>query len=179
MSDILKHVHKTAESLATVELTPPHPPRETTPEYAKAHHFLVHEKKAPCEVCGVTIDTLSDPARNPFGAIQIETHHWPIERSLAAACDPMKVHRDFPQVYDQASLMTFVDSPANLKVLCDIHHRSVERGIHHLLMQDWAVLPYLLDGYDVAATPEDAVALEAKDEQIVSHSAGKIGALNT
>jgi hypothetical protein len=165
----LSSVHETMEGVASVEMTPPHPPRVETPEYARAHHFLVYVKRAGCEVCGVTIDRIPDPGGNAFGASAIETHHYPIERSLADACDPVKVHADFPQVYDGATLMQFVDSPANLKVLCDIHHRSLEHGIHHLLPADFAVQRYLLDGYVVAATVKDAPAVLAADTQIEAH----------
>lgn len=176
MSDELKRVHETTESVATLEMTPPHPPRETTPQYAKAHHFLIYEKKAPCRSCRVTIDTLGDPAVNLYGATQMESHHYPIERSLMDACDPRKVHEDYPQVYDQASLAMFVDSPANLVVLCDVCHRSPERGIHHLLTQDYAIQRYLRDGYQVAARVQDAVTVEAKDEQIEAAAGMEAGA---
>lgn len=168
MSDTLEHVHETTEPVATIEMTPPHPPREDTPEYQRAHHFLVYEKQEGCKVCGVKVGDLAvmDPAANPFEAKAIETHHYPIERSLVDACDPKKVHHDFPQVYDHATLMQFVDSPANLLVLCDVHHRSVEHGIHHLLPADFAVQPYLLDGYVVAAVAKDAAQVEAADQKV-------------
>jgi hypothetical protein len=167
MTDALAHVHETLESVATVEMTPPHPPRTETPEYRRAHSFLINRKNAPCHICGVTKRTLKNAAKNPYGATQMETHHYPIERSLVDACDPAKVHRDFPQVYDRASLLAFVDSPANLLVLCDQCHRSPERGIHHLLTQDWIVQRYLVTGYQVAATARDAAAVLARDEHLV------------
>lgn len=166
-SATLSRVHETVEAVASVELTPPHPPRVETPEYAKAHKFLVSTMDKPCLRCGVTRRTLKNPKKNPYEATAIETHHYPIERSLMDACDPWKVHLDFPQVYDRASLAAFVDSPANLIVLCDVHHRSVEHGIHHQLVQDWAVAPYLLDGYIIAASPKDAATALASDEAIV------------
>ena len=166
-SPTLAHVHVTHDAVAALEETPPHPPREETPEYARAHHFLVYTKNSPCEICGVTRRTLGNPKRNPFGATAIETHHWPIERSLMDACDPRRVHRDFPQVYDRATLAAFVDSPANLKVLCSACHRSPEHGIHHLLSQDWVIQKYLYPGYRVAASRKDAAAAQSADEQIM------------
>ena len=166
-SPTLAHVHVTHDAVAALEETPPHPPREETPEYARAHHFLVYTKNSPCEICGVTRRTLGNPKRNPFGATAIETHHWPIERSLMDACDPRRVHKDFPQVYDMATLAAFVDSPANLIVLCDYHHRSAEAGIHHLLTQDFAVMKYLRAGYRVAARASDAQTALATDERIM------------
>lgn len=166
MSDTLSHVHETHEEVASIEMTPPHPPREETPEYRKAHHFLIREKQSPCVVCGVSIVTLADPTINLLGSKDMETHHYPIERSLMDACDPVKVHKDFPVVYDKASLALFVDSPANLLVLCDICHRSPERGIHHLLTQDFAVQKYLYTGYIVAGRVQDAQQILAHDEQV-------------
>lgn len=175
-SDTLKHVHETFEQVATVELSPPHPPREDTPQYEKTHKLLVFEKDTPCKVCKVRHSDLMDPLRagdpavNRDGAKALETHHYPVERSLIDAVDWRKVHNDFPAVYDQASLEMWVDSPENMLVLCDVHHRNPEKGIHHLLTQDFAVQPYLLDGYVVAATVKDAAKDEAIDEQIEQQS---------
>lgn len=166
MTDELTHVHVTVEGVASHEFTPPHPPRVETPAYHKAHHFLIYEKKAPCASCGINIDTLTNTTINVLGSTQMETHHYPIERSLVDACDPLKVHRDFPVVYDTATLMVFVDSPANLIVLCDICHRSTARGIHHLLTQDWIIQRYLYTGYIVAGDAASTAASIAVDEHI-------------
>lgn len=167
----INQVHVTTEGVANREMTPPHPPRVATPEYAKAHDFLINQQNRPCLVCGVRKSTLDDTALNPFGATQLESHHYPIERSLADACDPVKVHQQFPQVYDATSLMTFVDSPANLLVLCNICHRSPDLGIHHLLVADWAIRPFLRTGYQVTATDADAATVEARDAALMPVSA--------
>ena len=167
MSETLNHVHETTESAALIEMTPPHPPRVETPEYKKAHDFLIHQKKAPCVCCGVNIDTLSDPKINLLGSKQLESHHYPIERSLVDACDPVRVHKDFPGVYDRATLEAFVDSPLNLIVVCDLCHRSPERGIHHLLTQDWIIQKYTYAGYQVVGRAADAAAILARDEAIM------------
>jgi hypothetical protein len=151
----LAYVHATPAQVAVFELTPPHPPRVETAEYKAAHHRLTVERDLPCTVCGVRRSTLGDPIQNKFNATVMETHHWPVERSLADACDPGKVGVHYPEVTDHDSLMAFVDSERNLMVLCDIHHRSLEQGIHHLLCQDFAVLPFLYDGYQIVASAKD------------------------
>ncbi len=168
----LQQVHITAEEVASQEMSPPHPPRVDTPEYRKSHTHLVETLDSPCVVCGVRRSTLGDPAQNPFGARAMETHHYPVERSLVDACDPTRVGRVFPQVIDQATLQAFVDSPANLLVLCDIHHRDPELGIHHLLTQDWVIQPFLLEGYRVAARAEDSAEREREDAVIVDREGG-------
>ena len=165
-SSKLSQVHITPVAIATIELTPPHAPREDTPEYRQSHHHLTIVLDMPCQICGVRNSTLKDPVQNPFGATALESHHYPIERSLVDACDPVKVGRKFPQVTDRASLNMFVDSEANLIVLCDVHHRSIQFGIHHLSTQDFFIQPFLIDGYRVVATQQDVAQLQAEDEKI-------------
>lgn len=166
-TETLSHVHATVGGVATIEMTPPHPPREETPEYAQAHHHLTRVLDAPCALCGVRNSTLKDPKENPFGATAIETHHYPIERSLVGACDPKKVGMVFPQVKDRATLEAFVDSEHNLMVLCDIHHRHPLHGIHHLTPQDFFVQPFLLKGYEVVVTKEEEAKAMLMDEHLV------------
>lgn len=166
-TEILSRVHATSEGVASVEMTPPHPPREETPEYARSHHHLVFTLDTPCAMCGVRHSTLEDSKENPFGAKALETHHYPIERSLLDACDPAKIGVVFPQVKDQETLEAFVDSEHNLMVLCDIHHRHPLHGIHHLTPQDFFVQPFLWEGYQVVATEEDEAKVLAFDEKLI------------
>jgi hypothetical protein len=171
-STTLLGVHETIEGLANIEMSPPHLPREDTPEYQQTHKLLVFDKDTPCKVCGVRHSDLQDPVRradpkiNPFKATAQESHHYPVERSLLDAVDWRKIHNDYPAVYSQASLVMWVDSPENMLILCDQHHRSLSRGIHHLPTQDFIIQQYLLDGYIIAATQKDAAAALAVDEQI-------------
>lgn len=78
---------------------PPHPPRRPTPLYTKSHHDMVVTEDLPCLVCGVRNSDLADPVRradpaiNPVGATQIETHHRMIEDSLIGAIDVGKWNR--------------------------------------------------------------------------------------
>jgi hypothetical protein len=167
MSNNIDHVHETTLAVETVELTPPHAERRETETYRKSHHFLVVERDSPCLVCGVRNSTLSDPAKNPFSAKALESHHYPVEWSLAHACDPRKVHEKFPQVIDRATLEAFIDSPPNLLILCDLHHRSMQSGIHHLLAQDFAILPFLIDGYIVVSDKTNATQAETHDAEVL------------
>jgi hypothetical protein len=163
----IKDVHMTQENLTALALTPPHPPREDSPIYRRAHALLIIELDSPCEICGVRHSTLQDPARNPYGATALETHHYPIEWSLANACDWRKVRKLSVFIKDQASFLAWIDSPSNLMVLCDIHHRSLLLGIHHLSAQDFAILPYLFDGYKVTTSAEQAQANQQQDQNII------------
>ena len=149
------------------EFYPPHPARADTPEYNATHTLLVDTLDQPCHDCGVRKSTLGDPAQNPYNAKQIETHHFPIQREYADACDWQKVQKDFSQVTDQVSFDHFVDSPANMLVLCDVCHRSASRGIHHLITSDQMIKKYLIDGYILDDVKLNAVNDLAKDNALV------------
>jgi hypothetical protein len=169
----LEHVHATTVEVAQIEMTPPHPPREQTPIYMRTHHHLVFTLDTPCAICGVRNSTLQDPRENLFHAQAIETHHYPIERSLLNACDPHKVHVIFPQVKDHASLEAFIDSEENIMVLCDIHHRHPHYGIHHILAQDFFVQPFVFGGYEVVADAQNAAKVMAANERVIKrHKTG-------
>jgi len=177
-SPILAHVHETHEGLSTIELTPPHLPREDTPKYRATHHRLVIVEDRPCFVCGVRHSDLQDATRrsdmaiNPRKATQQESHHWPIERSLFSAIDRQKLAVDYPTVLQFKTLIEWIDSEHNMLVLCDVCHRG-EQGIHHVAVQDWLAAKYAVCGPDdqpylFAATVKDAAADMAKDEQIIA-----------
>lgn len=172
---VIDEVHSTVVSVASVEMTPPHPPREETAAYTKAHHHLIYDLDSPCAMCGVRHSTLNNPKENPFGAKSLETHHYPIERSLAHACDPKKVGLVFPQVKDHESLEAFIDSADNLMVLCDVHHRHPLHGIHHLTPQDFFVQPFLWKGYQIVATEETAEKVGSANEKLISRIEKRLG----
>jgi hypothetical protein len=151
-TDVAAHAQADEETHGLVEFFPEHPPRADTAEYRATHRLLVRTLDGCCADCGVRTSTLGDPARNPYGAKQLETHHYPIQRELADAVDPAKVARDFPEVTDRRTLKLFIDSPRNMLVLCDVCHRSPTRGIHHISASMQAVKKYLLDGYVLADT---------------------------
>lgn len=111
--------------------------------------------------------TLGDPKQNLFGALDLETHHYPIERCLLDACDPKKIAVVFPQVKDRATLEDFIDSEANMMVLCDVHHRHPFFGIHHLVGPDFYVQPFLYGGYQIVSDLAHEAATMSLDEKIV------------
>lgn len=162
------------------EFFPPHPPREETPEYRKTHEHLCIVKDTPCFQCGVRLSDIKRggpgvvTVANPLGARDMETHHYPVQREYIDAVDYRKVAPFLSAHYgieatvnSQEDLIAFVDSELNMRVLCDICHRSPRHGIHHLLVNDWLIQPFLFDGYVLVGTKKDEAAALAKDEQIV------------
>lgn len=148
-----------------VEFIPPHPDRTYTETYKVTHHFLINVSDLPCEICGVKKSTLNNPSANKCGAKQMQTHHR-LQRELADALDWEKVAKDYAGINSREDFDKWVDSPHNMRVLCDVHHIS-DIGVHHSLVDDFEVRKYLLDNYvlnDKAANAEEDIA---KDNQIV------------
>ncbi len=152
-SDLISHTHAVERMLHEVAFYPPHDVRKESPAYSRVHHEMVRDKDLPCLACGVRQSTLNDPEKNPFGAVQMETHHHVIEWALANAIDPDKFNthvlpgllRKNPEKYTpmkdgmtRQQILDWVDHDKdNLWVLCDVHHRHVYVGIHAITFPIW------------------------------------------
>ena len=89
----LTQYHAVQRLLEERAFYPPHDKRKESPAYAKIHHQMTIVDDKRCLVCGVKHSTLSDENANPFGAVQMETHHRTIEWALANAIDPVKFNQ--------------------------------------------------------------------------------------
>lgn len=189
----LSRAHATHEAVSAVEVEPPHAPRTETPLYRATHKRLVITEDRPCYVCGVRRSDLLDKTRradltiNPYKAKAVESHHWPVERALAAAVDPELVAAAFPSVRQYKTFIEWVDSEYNMLVLCSACHRTADHAIHRALWQDVVATKFALRDvaghrYEFAATPADAATVEAADEALVTAGAAQgagIGAGDT
>lgn len=84
------HFHVVERMLDERAFYPAHDKRTESSAYAAVHHQMTVTDDKHCIVCGVQHSTLGDAGRNPFGAVQMETHHRTIEWALANAIDPAK-----------------------------------------------------------------------------------------
>lgn len=172
MSNVDK-IHEVSRMLHENVFYPPHSPRTESSEYAKIHKHLTHELDLPCLTCGVRNSTLNDPVANWAGAKDIETHHHIIEYSLANAIDlnkfnerivarlrvgqPEKYAKDFTE----QQMLDWIDhDPDNLWVLCDVHHRHLEVGIHSVTYPIWGPQDLIKDGFEY--TPTETVGTNTK-----------------
>lgn len=167
MTDVLNKTHLVKRMLQEAVMVPAHPPRVATAGYRAVHRRLIVELDLPCIACGVTHSTLTDPARNPADALQMETHHHVIEWSLINAIDLAKFnarivakHRHsqpekYAHDFTQSEMEAWIDhDPDNLWVLCDVHHRHSMVGIHSITYPIWGPQDLLIDGYEY--TPPEA-----------------------
>lgn len=160
----LAQYHAVQRLLEEKAFYPPHDKRIESPAYAKVHKQMTVTEDQPCLVCGVRHSTLSDRSKNPFGAVQMETHHHIIEWALANAIVPKSfnthvrpglarraadrkppidpIFKEFDPLYardmNAKEIRDWVDhSPDNLWVLCDVHHRHKFVGIHAITYPIW------------------------------------------
>ena len=167
-------------TLKEVALYPPHPPRQPTPLFIKNHKAMI-DNDVPCVGCGVKHSTLSAPAgspENPWGATQIESHHWIIEDSLADAIDLDYFNQHilpgvakntgnaakYAQPFTQDQMIAWIHGDAdNLICLCDLCHRHPYVGIHAITYPIWRARRAVKAGYDLtgyhAASPAEATQL--------------------
>jgi hypothetical protein len=188
--------HMVKRTIAEEVLYPPHAARTESAAYVAVHHDLVHVRKLPCMVCGVSVDTIHDPAHNPFGATALETHHHMVEWALSNAIDVEKFnvrivrmlharnHRD-PKYQDPSNpanarrftrqeMIDWIDhDPDNLWVLCDVHHRHRDVGIHMVTGPIWGAQDLLLQQYQLgvqAARARGAKAVDGEHPEELPHA---------
>jgi hypothetical protein len=150
---------------------PAHPPRTASALYTQTHHQLVAVEDRPCVVCGVRNSTLRTPA-NKVNAKALETHHALIEWAGANAIDWDKLAADHPDLrtlmqlagayhahllanggafdgaLDPSIVTAFVDSPDQMLVICDQHHRSSGKGVHMITGPIWELQRYERGDWD-------------------------------
>jgi hypothetical protein len=153
--DQLVTAHAVTRRLMETIAYPDHDPRTASAEYTRVHHHLIVELDEPCWICGVRRSTLDDPALNPHGATQLETHHFHLEWALANAADPARVLADFPEMgaADEEHLRAWLDSEGQMLILCDVHHRHGHYGIHSITHPAWVAQRLLRSGYDLVTGP--------------------------
>lgn len=121
----IKNEHNFHENLQVDIYYPDHTERATSNLFARTKHQLIDVQDLPCYICGSKVDR--------------EVHHYHIEWAFSDAADwnQMKlIHPDF----DWTTFKTaedFVDSPYNMMILCQLHHRGKNAGIHYLPYPIW------------------------------------------
>lgn len=149
-----EHLVKTADHY--VIHYPGHEPRKASTLYTHTHHGLCIERDTGCFICG---------ARHGAGVLT-ETHHFFCEWSAMEGIDWARfgeVAARFDWRNPQSGLVLasafdweavaadptlFVDSPANMLVLCPDHHRDPAKGIHHVQYPVWILQAFAKPGFE-------------------------------
>lgn len=140
-----------ARTLHEVAWYPPHDPRTASPEYRHTHDHLVVELDTPCWICGVRnsqLAAITDAPTRKWSTL--ETHHAEIEWAAEKAFEDdgtmlTALVADLGQTIAAATpdgLREFLDSEGNMLVLCALHHRGPQTGIHSITYPCWKLQRY-------------------------------------
>ena len=130
---------------------PAHGERKASSVYTKTHRGM---KDTACFICG----------KSRKEGVSVESHHFYVEKVFEGVIDWEKFGAfasksvnmqtgmamggfDWLEVAKNPEL--FVDSSANMIGLCQEHHRSGGKGIHHVPFPDWIAQKFAKEGFEV------------------------------
>ena len=135
--------HAQVHSSHYVEHYPAHGTRESDPHYRDFHEFQRRAKSDPeLYQCAV------GKARGDFSECTLdkplEVHHSHVEWALQnlVIIDPSMLERQYPGVTDPSQVGAWIESEANLMMLCQFHHRG-HGGAHVASASDWEAQKYV------------------------------------
>jgi hypothetical protein len=131
--------HDQAQTHRYVMHYPDHAPREGDPHYRAFEAYGRHHRAGA--VCYVAERAGSAQCAGP-----LELHHSVLEFATANAADPKALHRDFPEIGEDATadeVAAWVESsPGAFRWLCAFHHRG-HGGAHTASHADWTAQLYV------------------------------------
>ncbi|MDH6141167.1 hypothetical protein P3T35_003180 [Kitasatospora sp. GP30] len=119
---------------------PAHAPRAGDPHYAAFEAFRRHHRDGARCFVGERAghDACADGP--------LELHHAVLEFATANAADPEALHRDFPEIAEDATAEEVAawleSSPGEFRWLCAFHHRG-HGGAHTASHADWSAQLYV------------------------------------
>jgi hypothetical protein len=118
---------------------PEHAPRADDPHYRAFEAYRRHHREGA--VCYV-----GEHAGREQCAGALELHHSVLEFAVANAADPKALHKDFPEVGEDATADDVADwlasTPGAFLWLCAFHHRG-HGGAHTASHADWTAQLYV------------------------------------
>lgn len=126
---------------------PEHGPRETDPHYKVFHaarHHLIDVLGVGCWIGGATkaqIEAGLPQGHRCHGSTGLEAHHSVAEFAGLNAVDWRKVARDFPHldIHSDEDFLRAAESEGGLMILCSVHHRGGQAGIHSITYPVWSL----------------------------------------
>ena len=125
---------------------PEHPPRADDPHYRDFEEWKRRQKAAGKWRCAwaarVDDDSQCDLTR------PLEAHHSHIEFALQNGVDFAHLEHVFPGISDPTQVGAWIESDANLVLLCAKHHRAAGAGVHHLSASDFEASAFVEGVFD-------------------------------
>lgn len=120
---------------------PEHAPRESDPHYADFRAYKALRRKNGTYACDFAAEHRKGDASECDLAAPLECHHRVIEFAMMNAVDLALLEADYPGVSGMG-VGAWVESGANLMLLCRRHHRSAD-GVHVASYADFGSTFYI------------------------------------
>lgn len=120
---------------------PAHAPRKDDPHYADFQAWKRQQRRLGRYRCAwaALVDDDSDcDLKHP-----LEAHHGHIEFAMLNGVSFKRLEHVYPGISDPAKVGAWIDSDANLMLLCAKHHRGAGTGVHHLSAADYEASHYV------------------------------------
>jgi hypothetical protein len=140
MSSLIK-AHAQKISHTYVIHYPEHGPRESDPHYADFHAYKALRRKAGTYLCDFAAEHRGGDTSECELAAPLECHHRVIEFATMNAVDLVLLEHDYPGV-SSMGVGAWVESAANLMLLCRFHHRGAD-GVHVAAAADYGASFYI------------------------------------
>jgi hypothetical protein len=157
---IVTAAHQQALTLHMLTHIPRHHPRENDPHYHLFEQAKARLKRQDLWKCIIDDDLCEG---------QPELHHTHVEFSQINQVDPKVIERHLGLHFEtDEDFQVWVESPGNLEVLCENHHRA-HYGIHVIPGPLWEAVRYRKKGSEAAAefiSNADATAAEKAAKKV-------------
>jgi hypothetical protein len=120
---------------------PAHPPREDDPFYPDFEEYKRRRRADGTWHCDFAAEYRDGDTSECDNVMPLECHHKVIEFSLQNGVDIELLEDDYPGV-SKDEIGAWVESAANLELLCAFHHRG-HGGVHVVSASDWEASKYV------------------------------------
>lgn len=151
-------IHKFEATLHENYFVPAHPPRTQSKGYRQIHKQLIVTEDSPCSICGLRQSQLKDKAINILGATDMELHHKVVEWSWHTVASQTKISKDYPQVIGMSrqEFLDWLDHGREcMYVLCNMHHRNRDIGIHEVSNPSFNLVKYIQDDFTLVDSTQE------------------------
>jgi hypothetical protein len=121
---------------------PEHGARESDPYYADFHAYKTRRRANGTYICDFATNHRSgDCSECAPPSIPLECHHSHIEWAMLNEVDLDLMEPDYPGI-SKMGVGKWVESAANLELLCVVHHRT-DAGVHKVSYSDYGAGFYI------------------------------------
>lgn len=138
--------HDQTVNIRFIEHWPAHEPRESDPHYRAFNAAKRRMKRLGLYKCNVL-------SNYHYG--ELEAHHSLVEFAHIEDVDISKFNELYGLHLNDDEFKDYIESPAGLEILCELHHRGQE-GVHSLPEPEWNALRVSKDNSNIVSVQSNS-----------------------